>query len=76
MFSLADVAADRRRMEGKMAIGRKKMMKMYEKCLQIESGMLNIDFFQRLCETEIIVKAESRVLCSLNLWANACYCVL
>lgn len=53
MFSLPDVAVDRRRMEGKMAIGREKMMKMYEKCLQMESGMLNIDFFffQRLCET-------------------------
>lgn len=44
MFSLPDVEADRWRMEDEMAIRREKMMKMYEKCLQIQSGMLSIDF--------------------------------
>lgn len=49
MFSLPDVATDRRRMEDETAIRREKMMKKYGKCLQMESGMLNIDFFFRGC---------------------------
>ncbi len=31
---------------GEISIRREKMMKMYDKCLQMESGMLNIDFFR------------------------------